>query len=365
METRLYFQMLRRGWWIVVLTVLVALVVALAASYFATPMYTATARVLVSPSSRLVTSADVLHTIDTLGSQSVLGTYAEVMNSAQIYNNTLAALNLQATAVSHYTHAAKVVSNSSVLQVDVTGPNPQTAARLANTICAQSINFSSGLSQVYTVAILDTAVPPVLPSSPQPLVNAALALVAGLLVGIVLAIASEQLRTPLEAYRQRLRLDSMTDAYNSRYFTRLVDEELAQGSKEPLSMAIVELSGMRDLVDTLPIAGLQKVNRDVTQVLRRELRGNDVIGRWNDFSFGVMLPNTTGPAARRIFERIQTSLSQPVQVDQLNLVVNLDSHIGAAATSKLASSHELFECATEALEQTRREVDGRVSVKEA
>ena len=54
MEFRLYFQMLRRGWWIIVLTTLVALAVALAASYFVTPQYTAIARFIVGPSNTLM-----------------------------------------------------------------------------------------------------------------------------------------------------------------------------------------------------------------------------------------------------------------------------------------------------------------------
>src|ERR1700690_664232 len=95
METRLYFQMLRRGWWMIVLTTLTALVVALAATYLAVPQYQAGARFIVSPRNKLINGTEVLNSLATLNSQSVMATYAEVMSSARIYNDTLAFLQLK------------------------------------------------------------------------------------------------------------------------------------------------------------------------------------------------------------------------------------------------------------------------------
>jgi len=364
MEIRLYFQMLRRGWWIILLTILTALAAALAATYLATPQYTSVARFIITPSNALVNRSDVLSGLDTLNSQSVMATYAEVMNSDRIYNQMLASLQLQPSATKAYTYKATVVSNSSVLELSVIGPNSETAAKIANAIGYQTIAFSNGLNQVFTFAFLDTATPPVNPSSPQPLLNVGLALALGLIVGIVLAIVSEQLRIPLEAFRQRLYLDNLTGVYNSRYFSRLVDDELPKNPHDQLSVGIVELNGLRDLFETLPITGLQKVFQVVTDTLRRELRGNDVIGRWNDISFAVMLPNTTGSAAYSIFERIDVALSQPVNLQPLDIVVNLDSHIGGAEYKDSMSAPELLESANTALEQARRSNNGRVYISE-
>ena len=59
MEIRLYFQMLRRSWWIILLTMLFALVGALGVSYLATPQYEVVARFIVSPSTDLINRSDV------------------------------------------------------------------------------------------------------------------------------------------------------------------------------------------------------------------------------------------------------------------------------------------------------------------
>ena len=96
MEIRLYFQMLRRGWWIVALTTLVAVATALGISYFATPEYTAMARFIVSPSGTLTTGSEVTNALDTLNNQSTMATYTEIILSGRIHNDTLALMGLPA-----------------------------------------------------------------------------------------------------------------------------------------------------------------------------------------------------------------------------------------------------------------------------
>ena len=354
MEIPLYLRILRRGWWIIALTTLTTLVAALAASYFVTPQYEAVASFIVTPSSTLVSRSDVLSGMDTLGRQSVISTYAELMNSAHIYNDALAFLQVRPIEIRDYTYETLVVENTSILQLKVTGPNPQVAAELANAIGYQTISFTRRLNQVFNVDFLDTATAPSEPVSPKPLLNTGLALVLGLVVGAVLAILIEQLRSPLESIRRRLHYDEITGVYKTKYFSQLLDEELAQNPEGVLSIGIVELNGLRDLVGTLPIVSLQRILQNITDVLRKELRGNDVIGRWNDNSFIVMLPNTPGMAAKSIFDRIFQALSLPVKLDQLNMTIELDARIGGAEYSSGISTQELFEKVNTSLEQARR-----------
>jgi diguanylate cyclase (GGDEF)-like protein len=364
MELRLYFQMLKRSWWIVLLTMLFALAGALIASYLATPQYEATARFIVSPGADLINRSDVLSSLDTLNNQSVMATFTEVMSSDRIYTDTLASLKLQSQDIEAYSYKATVISNSSVMEVSVTGPDPQVAANLANALGTETIRFVSRLNQVFTVAFLDVAAPPVLPSSPKPLLNSGLAILLGLIVGIALAILTEQIRLPLEVFRQRLNFDNMTGVYNRKYFVRCVEDELAQKPEDVLSIGIIELVGISDLVETFPVASLQRVFQVVTKTLHKELRGNDIIGRWNDISFIIMLPNTPGVAANRIFERIYNALSQPVDLGQFDAVLNLDAHIGGAEYGNHITAQELFKMANGAIEQARQNHDLPVYVWE-
>ncbi len=354
MEFKLYFQILKHGWWIILLTMLFALSIALGVSYLAPAQYKAVARFIVSPSTDLISRSDVLYSLNTLNNQSVMSTFTQVMSSERIFSDTLASLNLSPDQIKGYSYEATVSSNSSVLELSVTGPDAQVAANLANALGTQTIKFISRLNQVFKIEFLDIASPPMIPASPQPLLYSGLALVLGLVIGIVLAVLTEQISTPLDAFRQSLNLDNITGVYNRRYFTRCVEDELAQNPEDVLSIGIVELIGISDLIETFPVASLQKVFHIVTETLRKELRGNDIVGRWNENSFIIMLPNTPGAAANRIFERIFQALSQPVELGQFNAVLNLDACIGGAEYGSHITTQELFKMASGAIELARQ-----------
>lgn len=355
MELRLYFQMLQRGWWIILLVAVIAFAGSLGMSYTAVPQYSSVARFIVAPGASLTTGRDVVSGLQTLD-RGIVATYVEVMNSRRIFSESVAALNIsEADIQSAYSVAAVELPDSSVIELTVSGPNPKVAADLANTIGNNTIGFARSLNIVYIINILDTAVPAQSPFSPQPVRDSVVAAVLGLLVGALLAILSEQIRIPLETYRQRMRVDNVTGVYNSRYFTSLLEEELARHPDDVLTLGIVELSGLEDLLDSLPLAALQWVLQNVTGTLRKELRGHDLIGRLSDNTFVVMLPATTGTAAKRTFERIAQALIQPVNLAQYGVTVEFDPHIGGAVYSNNISSHDLLEEARKAADQARRD----------
>ena len=355
MEIKLYFRMLQKNWWLILLTAMTALTVSLAISYAAVPQYRSVARFIIIPSSTLTSGADVVRSLDTLDRRSVVATYAEVMNSSRILEGSADFLGLDATEIiKDYSIQAVDLPDSSVLELTVSGPNPALAAQLANAIGLQSITFTRSLNLIYELNFLDTAIPAELPFSPEPLRDGLVALVLGTALGGFLAVVSEQIRVPIESYRQRRRIDSVTGIYNASYFSRLLEEELAQSPDDALSIGIVELNGLADYLGTLPPAGLQTLLIKVKEILRRELRGHDIVARWDEISFSMMLPSTDGTAASRTFDRIYQALLEPMDLSAYGVTVNLDPHIGGAVYSNMISARELLEKAQTSLEQSRR-----------
>lgn len=362
--------MLKRGWKIILITTLIAVVISLLVSYLVTPQYRAIARFIITPSSADVTQPDtVLQGLQTLDNQSVIATYVEVMNSDRIYNDALDFLQLKPQDVLDYSHKSEIVSSSNVLQLTVIGPDPALTTKIANSIGNQTINFLKSNNQVISVSFLDTATLPTEPYSPQPLINALLALVLGLIGGALIVILREQLLLTLEVFRQSLHIDSDTGVYNKKYFLRLLEEELVEHPKVPLSVGIVKLvlSGQEDdLSEVYPTAVIQKVLRQTTDLLRNELRGNDHICRWDDTSFSILLPNTNGMATSRIFERIHQSLKGSVDLGQFGMTIDLDSFIGAAQNDdSISTSQDLIDEVNRALELAHRDKSEPVYVWEA
>lgn len=351
MEIKLYLRMLQKGWWIILLTALIALAASLIVSFLTVPKYSATARFIIIPSPTLKTSGEVINSLNTLDRASVVATYVEVMNSDKILADSITFLNISSDSVEDYTVQAVALPSSSVLELTVTGSDPKLVANLSNAIGQQTIVFANNINFILSINFLDTATQPIFPVSPQPLRDAGLALILGVLAGAAMAIVSEQIRIPLEAFRQRTRLDTVTGVYNVRYFRQNVEEEIAKAVDGELSIGIIELSGMKELMDSLPPSGLQFLLNKVTSILRKELRGNDIIGRWNDISFSVMLPATPSNAAKRTYDRIYQALSQEVALEAYNAVVNLDPHVGGAVFSNAITAQDLFLKAESSLEQ--------------
>lgn len=362
MEIRLYMEMLRRSWWIIALTVLLALIASLGASYLTTPMYQSNARFIVSPNPDLITGKDVVNSLAALDKRSILSTYAEFLSSRRIFLETLQGLQLTTDAMSGYTVTTVVLPEAAILEMTVTGPDPVMVALLANSIGQRAIEYISLFYSAYDISVLDSAIPAGSPYTPQPARDAALALGLGLVGGAALAILSEQLRIPLESYRQRLRVDNETGVFNNRYFRTLLDAEIASKPNDLLSVGIVDVAGLQEVLETLPPVASQRLLRNVTEILRKELRGNDVIGRWSDTSFIVMLPTTPGTAAARTFQRIYQALLEPTEVQGYGMTVTMDPHVGGSVFSNELTSEELLAQSQSALEQARRDPEKPVYI---
>lgn len=364
MELKIYLEMIRKGWWIIVLTMLVALNVTLIVDYVTPPRYVANARFIVSPNASVVTETDVVNSLEALDKRSIVVTYSEILNSRRIYQDALLALNLTEDDVDDYTFATVVLPDANVLELTVTGTDPLLVKNIANMIGQLAIYNISRLYRAYDISVLDPAVTPTEPISPVPVRDASLALALGLIVGVALAIFSEQIRIPIDTYRQRMRIDSVTGVYNNQYFRKLLEDEVTQNPDAAATIGIVELTGLQELSDTLPPVAFQFVLEKARDILRRELRGNDMIGRWNNISYVVMLPSTPGTAASRTFDRIYQSLKQPMDLRQYSLILNIDPHIGGAVYSNNITSGELLDQAEAVLSKARQSSETPIFVWE-
>src|SRR5712691_2242063 len=89
MEVTLYLRAFRRGWWIILLTILVAANVSLVISYFTPPVYQTNVRFIVSPNAGIFSSSwDIVSSLDTLDRRSIINTYKELLASSSVYGKS-------------------------------------------------------------------------------------------------------------------------------------------------------------------------------------------------------------------------------------------------------------------------------------
>lgn len=323
MEIRLYVQILKRGWWIIVLSVLAAFNTALLVSYLSPSVYEATSRFIVSPNvSVFSNSSDVNSSMDTLDRRSIINTYKELLASPSVYgSHPLIAAIPAADFQKSFTIKAVVIPDTNILQLTVDGYDAEAVTSVAKAIEEKSTEYINKLYPVYNFTILDSASVPTEPILPKPIQNASLALVIGLFLGVGLAFLQDQLQNTIDSLRVRSSIDQTTSAYNRSFFEKSIVQEISRNPTGILSLGIISFTGLDEVIDILPQSMIQKVMRQVSLTLKEELRSHDIVGRWDKTRLAVLLPTTPGTAARNTLIRIQKLLSTPISLDGVNEMV--------------------------------------------
>jgi diguanylate cyclase (GGDEF)-like protein len=271
-------------------------------------------------------------------------------------------LHLTQAELSDYTYTATVLPDTTVIEFSVEGPNANLVTLLANSIGQHTVEYVQSLQQVYEMILLDPAITPLMPISPLPIRDAGVSLVVGLAAGVMLALVRDLVQVPIENFMQQRKLDSMSLALNRAEFEHEL-AEAAFGSVIDFSLCVVHLEGLGDYINVLPQSSLQKILRHVNQTLRNQLRGNDLVGRWSDTDFAVMLSDTQGNASLNTMGRVRMALSVPIRVDVSGEDLYLNPQIGIAEYRVGDTSESLIKNMNWALDVAKKNESGMYLLK--
>lgn len=125
--------------------------------------------------------------------------------------------------------------------------------------------------------------------------------------------------------------DALTGVHNRRYFESRCLEEVkaAQRSGQPLVCLLLDVDHFKRINDNHGHPAGDAVLREVGQLIRAQLRGNDVVARYGGEEFVLLLPDTPLDGGVETAERIRTAIAaaaMPVQAEQaqpLRITVSL------------------------------------------
>ncbi len=198
-ERRDYSEAFRSPWRLIVLTGLLGVLVALAASILSTTTYRSTATLIIVADDGNA-SVGGAYTGELLA-QKRISSYGEIVTSDQVTQDVVEELGLSMTPAAV---ADKLSVNNPrdtvVLQISATDPNPATAQQIAQTAAEKFQRYVEtletptalagvGPSALVRAQLLKSASLPTTPYSPRTALNVAIGLLVGLLVGVGAATA--------------------------------------------------------------------------------------------------------------------------------------------------------------------------------
>jgi diguanylate cyclase (GGDEF)-like protein len=311
MEFGSFLRSLIGKWWIILPT----FAITFTATYLFTDnqplIYESTVTFVMRPRSSFTGDKEVVRVVDTLSRfVEINTTYAEVAMSKRIKNLAIERLGLSTQERRDLSVNSGVVAGTNILEISVQGTEPAVVRDFANAVSAETLTYVSNLYDLFELEPLDSAELPTRAIKPNKPLNLAVGGILGLVLGLVWASLFQfLLQEPAEGPVSFDIIDSETGAFNKSYLRLRLRQEMSRVKRNNyfLSLALIKIShqGMPDA--SLPLLP-SEVLRRVTMLLRSSLREEDVLTRFDETTFALLLPDTTGQSAQVLLETVQTKI---------------------------------------------------------
>lgn len=115
-----------------------------------------------------------------------------------------------------------------------------------------------------------------------------------------------------EYYKRLSNIDEMTGIYNFRFFMQMLQNEMERHTRypDPLCLFIVDIDDFKQINDRYGHLVGDSVLRRVAILLKRSVRGCDVLARYGGEEFSVILPATALKDAVHVAERIRSTVAE-------------------------------------------------------
>jgi diguanylate cyclase (GGDEF)-like protein len=190
------------------------------------------------------------------------------------------------------------------------------------------------------------------------------ALGAGALEALILSLGladrSLALRRDRDNARRLADIDALTGLYNRRGWTDrvLAIDEALHDERQTLSVLFLDLDRFKELNDRLGHEAGDTALRVLANVMREELREQDLIGRYGGEEFVVALPGADRAHAARVAERIRQRLQDLASADPAAAMRTVS--IGVATLTAGESTTSLLKRADTAMYQAKAAGRNRV-----
>ena len=128
-------------------------------------------------------------------------------------------------------------------------------------------------------------------------------------------------------------VDGVTGTYSKKFFTQKMEEELhrSDDSGSDLSMLFITLDRTVDVVSRFGQDGFERVMLTLAKAVRASVRPYDIVGRYDENRFGVLLVNTAANEAYLWAEKIRKNVaSHVISLDGKNFSITISTGVCGA-----------------------------------
>jgi diguanylate cyclase (GGDEF)-like protein len=150
--------------------------------------------------------------------------------------------------------------------------------------------------------------------------------------------------------------DDLTHLYNSRYLNLVLRRETKRAARSgrPLSLLFLDLDGFKAVNDAHGHQCGSRALVEAAAVIRGSARETDVVARFGGDEFALVLPETGGPGAFAVGERVRQRIDEHRFLAADGLALHLTVSVGVATLpDAAASADELVKAADTAMYQVK------------
>jgi diguanylate cyclase (GGDEF)-like protein len=146
--------------------------------------------------------------------------------------------------------------------------------------------------------------------------------------------------------------DGLTDLYNHRYINEVLDKQIERASIEDaeLSLIFVDVDNFKKFNDEHGHQNGDVILRELSSLMRENVRERDIVARWGGEEFVVVCPNTDQGSAAILAESLRGLIAKhPFLKGVLQSPFEITISAGVSSLAALQSKPDLVDAADAAL----------------
>ncbi|NTS77875.1 GGDEF domain-containing protein [Catenovulum sp. SM1970] len=166
---------------------------------------------------------------------------------------------------------------------------------------------------------------------------------------------NNQFEDKLNQLKHVIRIDPVTQVFNRQHMDEVLKQESHRHdiNHRPLCLVLIDIDQFHQLSQAHSQAGIDVCSQELAAIIQKHIRAHDILSRWGNKEFLLLLPELRLEGAKHICESIRVNVERE-SISFHGQVLNFTISAGVAQYEAGDDIHEVLALADEALYQARK-----------